>query len=65
MVITVVQKRNRFSRFFDDKTPIPHYKIRVQRKSNPNNWKYSRPLSLKDTWRGLMQNKYPLYGIIF
>ena len=46
MVITVVQTRNRFFRFSNDKTPIPHYEIRVQRKFNPNNWKYSRPLSL-------------------
>ena len=35
MVITVVQTRNRFFRFSDDKTSVPHYEIRDTSKIQP------------------------------
>ena len=41
MVITVVQKRNRFSRFLDDKTSVLHNEIRYTSKFSPINWGYS------------------------
>ena len=35
MVITVVQTRNRFFRFLDDKTSVPHNKIKYTSKIQP------------------------------
>ena len=35
MVITVVQKRNYFSRFSNDKTSVPHNEIRYTSKIQP------------------------------
>ena len=41
MVITVVQTRNRFFRFLDDKTSVLHNEIRYTTKFSPINWGYS------------------------
>ena len=41
MVITVAQTRNRFFRFLDDKTSVPHNEIRYTTKFSPKNWGYS------------------------
>ena len=41
MVITVVQRRNRFFRFSDDKTSVLHNEIRYTTKFSPINWGYS------------------------
>ena len=42
MVITVVQTRNRFFRFSDDKTSVLHNEISYTTKFTPINWGYSR-----------------------
>ena len=41
MVITVVQTRNRFFRFLDDKTSVLYNEIRYTTKFSPINWGYS------------------------
>ena len=41
MVITVVQTRNCFFRFLDDKTSVLHNEIRYTTKFSPINWGYS------------------------
>ena len=41
IVITVVQTRNRFFRFLDDKTSVLHNEIRYTTKFSPMNWGYS------------------------
>ena len=46
MIITVVQTRNRFFRFLDDKTSVLHNEIRDTRKFSPVNWGYSRLCAL-------------------
>ena len=41
MVSTIVLKRNRFFRFLDDKTSVPHNEIRYTTKFSPINREYS------------------------
>ena len=46
MVITVVQTRNRFFRFLDDKTSVLHNEIRYTTKFSPINWGYSSGIGM-------------------
>ena len=52
MVITVVQTRNRFFRFLDDKTSVLHNQIRYTTKFSPINWGYSRTAVGRGTGNG-------------
>ena len=51
MVITVVQKRNRFFRFLDDKTSVLHNEIRYTTKFSPINWGYSSGTGNTGYWQ--------------